>query len=195
MMLVIVLAVRLGIEAISRTAIILVAGGVVATATSTLILLPEVSTDYLFPIFPLDEGDLIRSAIFHASLADFLVVVPFLLPYTHANGQDSQALPRAADRARGDRRGDAPRYWGTQLPRIGQRKLRVPRPRSPGSFARFSNGSTHSYSPDGPSWVTCGFRLCLCRRSSPLRRRLASRITGPSQFLWASLSCVLLDRL
>lgn len=79
---VIVMAVRLGIEPIARTAVILVAGGVVATALSTFVLLPEIRAEYLFPITPLGGGDLLRSTVYHASLADFLVVLPFLFPYT-----------------------------------------------------------------------------------------------------------------
>ena len=81
-MLVVILAVRQGIETIARTSIVLVAGGIVATALSTLVLLPEISIDHLRPMFPVDLADLIRSAIYHTSLAIFVVVTPFLLPYT-----------------------------------------------------------------------------------------------------------------
>lgn len=81
MMVVVVLAIRVGVEPISRTSILLVAGGVVATALSTVVLLPEIRSEHILPISPISAGDLVRSAIYHASLADFLVVLPFLLPY------------------------------------------------------------------------------------------------------------------
>lgn len=81
MMAVIVMAVRVGIEPIARTAVILAGGGIVATALSTLVLLPEIRTEYLFPLSPIVVSDLVRSAVYHASLVDFLVVLPFLLPY------------------------------------------------------------------------------------------------------------------
>lgn len=92
MALVVVIAVRQGIEVISRTAIFLVAGGMLSTGLLTLIWLPDVTLDFLLPLFPVDVGALISSTIYHASLVDVLLVFAFLLPFTEVKPENVRFL-------------------------------------------------------------------------------------------------------
>jgi len=82
MVVVVIVAVRQGIETISRTAVFLAGGGILAVGFLSLLLLPEVRTAHVLPIFPVDARHLATSVVYHASLADLLIVVAFLLPYT-----------------------------------------------------------------------------------------------------------------
>ena len=82
MMIVVIAAVRLGIEPISRTAVILAGGGILAVGFLSLLLLPEIRINHVLPIFPIDPRRMLSSVIYHASLADLLIVVAYLIPYT-----------------------------------------------------------------------------------------------------------------
>lgn len=82
MVLVVIAAVRKGIEPIARTTVVLAGGGIFAVSFLSLLLLPEIRLDHLLPVLPIDGRAMLSSVIYHASLADLLLVVAFLLPYT-----------------------------------------------------------------------------------------------------------------
>lgn len=92
MAIVVVIAVRQGIEVIARTAIFLVAGGMLTTGLLTFIWLPEMTLVHLLPLFPLDAGALISSTIYHASLVDVLLVFAFLLPFAKVKPENLRII-------------------------------------------------------------------------------------------------------